>query len=258
MALRLKLLGKELNFEHSSQSYVHPLSCSRVCAFFSSWSLRNPIPDVEQFHGSECGHVKVKEIGVKKSGFLSSCNNPCDVHRENFRFDDPDEDYKSEKEEEEVEIDSDDDLRVLDMFNANQREWENFRRAERDEDELTHPSMKEICDFRSVDGDEDEVRHPLVKEICRLIDLRSAWTPKLESELRHLLRILKPQQICAVLRSQNDERVALKFFYWADRQWRYRHDPIVYYAMLEVLSKTKLRQGARRVLHLMMRRGIEH
>ena len=104
--------------------------------------------------------------------------------------------------------------------------------------------------------DEDELRHPLVREICRLIELRSAWNPKLEGELRHLLRSLKPRQVCAVLRSQADERVALKLFYCADRQWRYRHDPIVYYTMLEVLSKTKLCQGARRVLRLMARRGI--
>lgn len=88
--------------------------------------------------------------------------------------------------------------------------------------------------------DEDEIRHPLVREICRLIELRLAWNPKLEGELRHLLRSLKPRQVCAVLRSQADEQVALKLFYWADRQWRYRHDPIVYYTMLEVLRKTKL------------------
>nr|POE86075.1 pentatricopeptide repeat-containing protein, mitochondrial [Quercus suber] len=107
-----------------------------------------------------------------------------------------------------------------------------------------------------VELDEDEIRHPLVREICRLIELRLAWNPKLEGELRHLLRSLKPRQVCAVLRSQADERVALKLFYWADRQWRYRHDPIVYYTMLEVLIKTKLCQGARRVLRLMARRGI--
>ncbi|KAK7816628.1 pentatricopeptide repeat-containing protein [Quercus suber] len=92
--------------------------------------------------------------------------------------------------------------------------------------------------------------------LMMLIELRLAWNPKLEGELRHLLRSLKPRQVCAVLRSQADERVALKLFYWADRQWRYRHDPIVYYTMLEVLIKTKLCQGARRVLRLMARRGI--
>ncbi|KAF2557395.1 hypothetical protein F2Q68_00014792 [Brassica cretica] len=74
--------------------------------------------------------------------------------------------------------------------------------------------------------------------------------------MRNLLRSLKPSQVCAVLRSQDDERVALKFFYWADRQWRYHHHLVVYYSMLEVLSKTKLCQGARRVLVLMKRRGI--
>ncbi|KAM1153958.1 hypothetical protein ACFX2I_036329 [Malus domestica] len=75
--------------------------------------------------------------------------------------------------------------------------------------------------FRRVEGDEKEFRHPLVRE------------------------------------SQSDERVALKFFYWADRQGRYKHQPVVYHAMLEVLSKTKLCQGTKRVLRLMARRGIE-
>ncbi|PKI31836.1 hypothetical protein CRG98_047787, partial [Punica granatum] len=107
------------------------------------------------------------------------------------------------------------------------------------------------------EGMEGEYRHPLVRETCRLIQLHSTWDPKLESKLRHLLRSLKPRQVCAVLRSQQDERVALRFFYWADRQWRYRHDPIVYSTMLEILSKTKLCQGARRVLRIMGRRGIK-
>ena len=111
-------------------------------------------------------------------------------------------------------------------------------------------------DYKQTEGGEDESRHPLVREICRLIELRSAWNPKLEGELRHLLRSLKPRQVCAVLQLQTDERVALSFFYWADRQWRYRHDPIVYYAMLEILSKTKLCQGAKRVLRLMAKRRI--
>ena len=83
-----------------------------------------------------------------------------------------------------------------------------------------------------VELDEDEIRHPLVREICRLIEVRLAWNPKLEGQLRHILRSLKPRQVCAVLCSQADEQVALKLFYWADRQWRYRHDPIVYYTML--------------------------
>ncbi|KAL0305465.1 UNVERIFIED_CONTAM: hypothetical protein Sradi_5963800 [Sesamum radiatum] len=110
---------------------------------------------------------------------------------------------------------------------------------------------------RRIEVDEDELRHPLVREICRLIDLRAAWTPKLESELKRLLCSLKPSQVCAVLRAQSDERVALQFFYWADRQWRYRHNPIVYHAMLKVLDKTKLCQGAKRILRLMVRRKIE-
>ncbi|KAL2524423.1 Tetratricopeptide repeat (TPR)-like superfamily protein [Abeliophyllum distichum] len=142
---------------------------------------------------------------------------------------------ESENGEESVEG-SEIELRVFDSFNRNR-------------------NQREVSG--SIEGDEDELRHPLVKEVCRLIDFRAAWTPKLEGELRHFLRSLKPRQVCAVLRAQSDERVALKFFYWADRQWRYKHDPIVYYAMLQVLSKTKLCQGAKRVLHLMVRRKIE-
>ncbi|KAK4769745.1 hypothetical protein SAY87_030277 [Trapa incisa] len=65
-----------------------------------------------------------------------------------------------------------------------------------------------------------------------------------------------PRQVCVVIRSQQDERMALKFFYWAERQWRYRHDPIVYAVMLEILSKTKLYQGAPRILRLIERKGI--
>ncbi|KAE8696330.1 Detected protein of confused Function [Hibiscus syriacus] len=112
-------------------------------------------------------------------------------------------------------------------------------------------------DVWKIELEEDEFRHPLVREINRLIQLRLSWNSKLESDMRHLLRSLRPRQVCAVLLSQDDERVVLQFFYWADRQWRYRHNPIVYYAMLEILSKTKWCQGARRVLRLMARRGIQ-
>ncbi|KAJ6979446.1 hypothetical protein NC653_027555 [Populus alba x Populus x berolinensis] len=112
-------------------------------------------------------------------------------------------------------------------------------------------------DWRRIEIHEDEFRHPLVREICRLIECRSAWNHKHEGKMRHLLRGLKPRLVCAVLLSQSDERVALDFFYWSDRQWRYRHYPIVYCVMLDVLSKTKLCQGARRVLRLMARRGIQ-
>ncbi|KZV50700.1 pentatricopeptide repeat-containing protein [Dorcoceras hygrometricum] len=125
------------------------------------------------------------------------------------------------------------------------RDFESFYR--RDEVEVV----------RKIEVDIDESRHPLVREVSRLIDLRIAWTPKLEAELKHFLRSLKPSQVCAVLRAQSDERVALNFFYWADRQWRYRHDPMVYHVLLQVLSKTKLCQGAKRVLRLMVRRKIE-
>ncbi|CAN6546071.1 unnamed protein product [Malus baccata var. baccata] len=81
-----------------------------------------------------------------------------------------------------------------------------------------------------VEGDEEEFRHPLVREVCRLIEFRS-----------ELVKSLKRRQVCAMLKSQSDERVALKFFYWADRQW----------------SKTKLCQGTKRVLRLMARKGIK-
>lgn len=115
---------------------------------------------------------------------------------------------------------------------------------------------QEIEGFRRVENDGDEIRHPLVKEVCRLIDLRSTWNPNLENELKQLVRSLKPQQVSAVLRYQKDARIALQLFYWADRQWRYQHHPIVYTTMLEILSKTSLYQGAKRVIRLMSRRRI--
>ncbi|XWS18679.1 hypothetical protein CRYUN_Cryun32bG0065500 [Craigia yunnanensis] len=145
-------------------------------------------------------------------------------------------DEVEEEEGEDCCDDEDDNFMVLNSCNVNRVQTEDVWRVELEEDEF---------------------RHPLVREICRLIQLRSAWNPKLENDLRHLLRNLKPCQVCAVLLSQVDERVALQFFYWADRQWRYRHNPIVYYVMLEILSKTKLCQGAKRVLQLMARRGID-
>ncbi|PKA46928.1 hypothetical protein AXF42_Ash020913 [Apostasia shenzhenica] len=55
-----------------------------------------------------------------------------------------------------------------------------------------------------------ESRHPLVNETCRLIGLRHAWNPKLERELRRLLRSLKPPQVSAVLRAQPDARLAVE------------------------------------------------
>ncbi|KAK0578328.1 hypothetical protein LWI29_008690 [Acer saccharum] len=95
------------------------------------------------------------------------------------------------EEEEEDGSGSDDSFMVLDSFDKNCVNREEVRRVE---------------------VEEDEFRHPIVREVCRLINLRSAWNPKLEGELRHLLRSIKPRQICAVLRSQADERVALNFF----------------------------------------------
>ncbi|KAJ4781538.1 Pentatricopeptide repeat-containing protein [Rhynchospora pubera] len=109
------------------------------------------------------------------------------------------------------------------------------------------------------DEDEEELEesgHPLVREACRLISLRHEWNPTLESQLRHLLRTCNPRQVRAVLRAQKDERVAVNFFYWADRQWRYRHAPEVFGEMLKLLSKTKLCESSRRIMRLMIRRGI--
>ncbi|KAH9622721.1 hypothetical protein KSS87_011017, partial [Heliosperma pusillum] len=132
-------------------------------------------------------------------------------------------------------VDEDKDFKVLDSYDKNREKSE---------------------DSRTYVKDESEFRHPLVRDTCRLIASRSNWDLQLEGELRELLRRLKPRQVCAVLHLQDDERVALEFFYWADRQWRYRHDPIIYCAMLHILGKTKLCEGARRVLRLMHRRGI--
>lgn len=39
-------------------------------------------------------------------------------------------------------------------------------------------------DVSRVDRDEEEFRHPLAREVSRLRELRSAWNPKLEEELR--------------------------------------------------------------------------
>lgn len=172
----------------------------------------------------------------KETCVSSSDDNSNSWGRENCSFDGFNESNGSEeveagKSEEEI----DDEFRVLSSFGRSREQREVSRRIEVDEGDL---------------------RHPLVREICRLIDSRAAWTSKLESELKRLLRSLKPSQVCSVLRAQSDERIALNFFYWADRQWRYRHDPVVYHEMLRILSKTKLCQGARRVLHLMIRRKI--
>ncbi|KAI4312411.1 hypothetical protein MLD38_037221 [Melastoma candidum] len=109
---------------------------------------------------------------------------------------------------------------------------------------------------RSTEVSVEEMRDPLVKEVCRLMSLRSLWNPSNERELKRLLRNMKPRQVCAVILTQEDERVALKFFYWADRQWRYRHDLIAYYTLLDILSKTKLCQDAHRIVRLMRRCGI--
>lgn len=97
----------------------------------------------------------------------------------------------SESEDGEGEENDDDEFRVMDSFD---------RRRER----------AKIS--RRIEVDEDESRHPLVREANRLIDVRALWTPKLERELKSLLQSMKPSQVCAALRAQSDERVALKFF----------------------------------------------
>ncbi|KAF3961732.1 hypothetical protein CMV_013675, partial [Castanea mollissima] len=156
--------------------------------------------------------------------------------------DDDDDDDDDNDDEEEVgedgnDDDDDDDFMVLSLVNRNCEQREGIGRVELDE---------------------DEIRHPLVREICRLIELRLAWSPKLEGELRHLLRSLKPRQVCAVLHSQADERVALKLFYWADRQWRgiVRWPGAFGYVMLSCSRAGKLR-NAIQILTLMQRAGVD-
>ncbi|KAJ0589488.1 putative tetratricopeptide-like helical domain superfamily [Helianthus annuus] len=111
-----------------------------------------------------------------------------------------------------------------------------------------NPKHQHSLHFNQIETSEDEIRHPLVKEVCRLIQFTSNWTPTLEYELRQLIRTLKPSQLCTVLQNQSDARTALQLFYWTDRLWRYQHHPVVYNTMLEILSKTSLYQGAKRVI----------
>ncbi|KAI3988525.1 hypothetical protein MKX01_026339 [Papaver californicum] len=146
---------------------------------------------------------------------------------------------QSDSEKESEETDDEEDFGVLNSF-----------RAKSNQQNSEAEKVTEV-------GDDEFRNHPLVREVCRLIQRRQAWNPDLEGHLRHLLRSLKPLHVWSVLRNQVDERVALNFFYWADRQWRYRHDPEVYYTLLEILSKTKLCQGCRRVLRLMARCRID-
>ncbi|KAI9198659.1 hypothetical protein LWI28_019906 [Acer negundo] len=227
----------------------NPFACIHLNSFYSSFVSSNSDSDtnvnarfVEKDDFGYCndGHDKFEKMGsedYEDLSFFGSDNGEFNKNQSS-NFDSFDKVVESDEEVEEEEdgSGSDDSFIVLDSFDKNCVNREEVRRVE---------------------VEEDEFRHPIVREVCRLINLRSAWNPKFEGELRHLLRSIKPRQICAVLRSQADERVALNFFYWADRQWRYRHDPIVYYVMLEVLSKTKLCQGAKRVFRLMARRRID-
>uniref|UniRef100_M8BUJ5 Pentatricopeptide repeat-containing protein n=1 Tax=Aegilops tauschii TaxID=37682 RepID=M8BUJ5_AEGTA len=104
----------------------------------------------------------------------------------------------------------------------------------------------------------EEARSRLVRDTCKLLELRGSWTPKLEAQLRHLLRVLSPPQVRAVLRAQaqTDARAAFEFFRWADRQWRYRHALEAFDEMLSLLSHTRLHDPARHVMRLMIRRRM--
>ena len=233
--------GNSGQFNGQEVSYYfleNPLACIGLVAYYSSFLSRTSFASSR---GQPAGKGEIDETndGYGRFRQMGSWDNG---DQQDSSFDKFDEAKEFEDDDDDKEVgedgdgdDDDDDFMVLNSFNRNGEQREDIGRVELDE---------------------DEIRHPLVREICRLIELSLVWNPKLEGELRHLLRSLKPRQVCAVLRSQADERVALKLFYWADRQWRYRHDPIVYYTMLEVLSKTKLCQGARRVLQLMACRGI--
>ncbi|XWS19887.1 hypothetical protein CRYUN_Cryun31cG0054900 [Craigia yunnanensis] len=178
------------------------------------------------------------DMGVKDSGKLSlfgDHNGGCQKNR-NLTFGGFDE-VEEEEEKGEDCSDADDNFMVLNSCNGNRLHTEDVWR---------------------VGFEEDEFRHPLVIEICRLIQLRSAWNPKLESDLRHLLRSLKPRQVCVVLFSQVDERVALQFFYWADRQWRgieCRPEPFGY--LMVSYSRAGNLRNAMKVLTLMQKAGVE-
>ncbi|KDP20455.1 hypothetical protein JCGZ_05300 [Jatropha curcas] len=219
--------------------HAPPITFIVLNTYFSSLSSSDIYPssssnDNFNAHSRETENCYDRNDGFNKFRQMGFSDDECEMDK-NPKIDGFDE-IEEEDEEKGGEVsDNDNDFLVLDTVNRSHYQKEDVWRIE---------------------IGEEEFRHPLVREICRLIELRQAWNPKLEGEMRRLLRNLKPRQVCAVLLSQADERVALNFFYWADRQWRYRHDPIVYYVMLEVLSKTKLCQGARRILRLMARRGI--
>ncbi|KAM3270273.1 pentatricopeptide repeat-containing protein, mitochondrial [Capsicum chacoense] len=255
--------GKIGTYESGIHFLGHPFTYN---ALFSSWTSKfNPNPKlflengelgfkeskVLSFSGTSFddigeGYVIKGELGSKESDVLSfsgtsfggdgkSCR---DIYNaSSCRFDDV---HEFEVSQNGMDC-TEDDFKVLDSFGKS------GKRVNREEN---------VGIYGRIEGVEEEMRHPLVKETCRLIERQSAWNPKLDIELRRLLRSMKPQQVCAVLRYQSDERVALKFFYWADQQWRYRHDPIVYYVLLQLLGRTKLCQGAKRILKLMACRRI--
>lgn len=227
---------------------LHPLACSELGAFFSSssWrdssfgrSLRTYCTGIYgRNNGFDAANDEFQKIDLEDSGDSNFFGNPNEEHEKDrhFKFGDDIEDEEYNEEEEE-----DGDLGdAADLLGSN----------------LSNKNHGQGNDFKRVEIGEDVFRYPLVRDTCKLIKLSSSWNRKFEGELRYLVRSLNPLQVCAVLRSQEDERIALRFFYWADRLWRYRHDSSVYLVMLEILSKTKLCQGAKRVLRLMTRRGL--
>ncbi|KAF6147806.1 hypothetical protein GIB67_014386 [Kingdonia uniflora] len=198
---------------------------------------------------SHCNNPKNPNLFSPIVCFSSSSNGNY-VERHDFynknvcvSFDQTPIDYSdSESDDDDEKDDNDEDFGVLEFFD-NRKYVENGKE-------------KVVREVGEEEG-KGELRNPLVKKVSILLRYRNEWNSRLENELRHLLRILKPRQVCAVIRSLDDERVAQSFFYWADRQWKYRHDPVVYHTMLEILSKTKLCKGSKRVLRLMIRRRIE-
>lgn len=233
-------------FEHFC---LHPIACSELGSFFSfsSWRgasfdrcLRTYCSDVYGKNNEfDDANNQFQKTDLEDSGDSSFFGNPYEEYEkgQHYKFgDDTEAEESNDEEEEGVDVDNDGDILASNLSNRNRGQGNDFKRVE---------------------IGEDVFRYPSVRDTCKLIQLRSSWNRKLEAELRHLVRSLNPPQVCAVLLSQDDERIALRFFYWADRLWRYRHDSSVYFVMLEILSKTKLCQGAKRVLRLMTRRGIQ-
>ncbi|KAG7034744.1 Pentatricopeptide repeat-containing protein, mitochondrial, partial [Cucurbita argyrosperma subsp. argyrosperma] len=226
-----------------------PIACSEVGAFFSSssWrdssfgcSVRTYCSDTYgRNNGLDDANDELQKTDLEDSGDSSFFRNPNEDYEKDRHFqfgDDIEAEESNDEEDEGGDVDD-----AADLL------WPN----------LSNKNHGQGNDFKRVEIGEDVFRSPSVKDTCKLIQLSSSWNRKFEGELRHLVRSLTPVQVCAVLLSLEDERLSLRFFYWADRLWRYRHDSSVYLVMLEILSRTKLCQGAKRVLRLMTRRGIQ-